>query len=228
MKLLKKNQIIIYVIAIMLMTAGYLNYTTKTAETAETSVETAMQMESTDDTALADIGDATLVSSNDVVGTNTTSINDQAENQTEEATQNTSNEIASNSLNTGSTEETSSSAGTSSDEYFTKSKLERDTMYSQMIETYENILNSSNASETQKQSATEEIKKINDLKNSIMITENLLQTKGFENSVIFVNGESVSVIIGKDTLEQEEVAQIQNIVSREMQTEITNLHISNK
>ena len=27
--LLKKNQIIIYVIAIMLMTAGYLNYTTK-------------------------------------------------------------------------------------------------------------------------------------------------------------------------------------------------------
>ena len=45
MKLLKKNQIIIYVIAIMLMTAGYLNYTTKTSETAETSVETAMQME---------------------------------------------------------------------------------------------------------------------------------------------------------------------------------------
>lgn len=215
MKLLKKNQIIIYVIAIMLMTAGYLNYTTKTSETAETSVETAMQMESTDDTALADIGDATLVSSNDVVGSNTTSVNEQAEKQTGEATQNTSVETASSSSN-------------SSDEYFTKSKLERDTMYSQMIETYENILNSSNASETQKQSATEEIKKINDLKNSIMITENLLQTKGFENSVIFVNRESVSVIIGKDTLEQEEVAQIQNIVSREMQTEITNLHISNK
>lgn len=215
MKLLKKNQIIIYVIAIMLMTAGYLNYTTKTSETAETSVETAMQMESTDDTALADIGDATLVSSNDVVGSNTTSVNEQAENQTGEATQNTSSESVSSNSN-------------SSDEYFTKSKLERDTMYSQMIETYENILNSSNASETQKQSATEEIKKINDLKNSIMITENLLQTKGFENSVIFVNGESVSVIIGKDTLEQEEVAQIQNIVSREMQTEITNLHISNK
>lgn len=227
MKLLKKNQIIIYVIAIMLMTAGYLNYTTKTAETAETSVETAMQMESTDDTALADIGDATLVSSNDVVGSNTTSVNEQAENQT----QNTSSESASsnsNNLDSENTQQTSSSAGANSDEYFTKSKLERDTMYSQMIETYENILNSSNASETQKQSATEEIKKINDLKNSIMITENLLQTKGFENSVIFVNGESVSVIIGKDTLEQEEVAQIQNIVSREMQTEITNLHISNK
>ena len=30
MKLLKKNQVIIYVIAIMIMTAGYLNFTTNT------------------------------------------------------------------------------------------------------------------------------------------------------------------------------------------------------
>ena len=33
-------------------------------------------------------------------------------------------------------------------------------MYSQMIESYENVLNSSNSLETQKQSATEEIKKL--------------------------------------------------------------------
>ena len=41
--LLKKNQIIIYVIAIMLMTAGYLNYTTKQGGD---SVETSIEMES--------------------------------------------------------------------------------------------------------------------------------------------------------------------------------------
>lgn len=63
--LLKKNQIIIYVIAIMLMTAGYLNYTTKQGGD---SVETSIEMDSKDDTKLADIGDATLVSSNDIVG----------------------------------------------------------------------------------------------------------------------------------------------------------------
>ena len=32
MKLLKKNQVIIYAIAVMLMVAGYLNYTTRTGE----------------------------------------------------------------------------------------------------------------------------------------------------------------------------------------------------
>ena len=71
-KLLKKNQIIIYVIAIMIMTAGYLNYTTNHGDG---SVETSIQMESKDDTKLADIGDATLVSSNDIVGGDTTDTN---------------------------------------------------------------------------------------------------------------------------------------------------------
>ena len=70
MKLFKKNQIIIYVIVLMLMTAGYLNYTTNSKK--QTSVETSMQLESKDDTKLADIGDATLVNSNDVLTQNTT------------------------------------------------------------------------------------------------------------------------------------------------------------
>ena len=101
-------------------------------------------------------------------------------------------------------------------------------MYSQMLETYEKVLNSANSLETQKQSATQEITKINDTKNSIMVSENLLQTKGFNNAIIFVNGDSVSVIIGKEELKQEEVAQIQNIISREMKAKIENIHISTK
>ena len=101
-------------------------------------------------------------------------------------------------------------------------------MYSQMLETYEKVLNSTNAEEVQKQSATTEIKKINDTKNSIMICENLIQTKGFEDCVIFVNGDSVSIIVKKDELAKEDVAQIQNIISREMNSQIENIHIANK
>lgn len=101
-------------------------------------------------------------------------------------------------------------------------------MYSQMIETYEKVINSSNASETQKQSATQEITKINNIKNSIMICENLIKTKGFENSVVFVNGESISAIIGASELSKEQVAQVQNIISREMNAKIENIHIANK
>ena len=186
MKVIKKNQIIIYVIALMIMTAGYLNFTT---EQAESSVETSLQIESRDDTQFADIGDATLV--------NSEAISEQ------ETTQNM-------------------------DEYFSKSKLERDTMYSQMIGNYEKILNSSNSLETQKQIATEEITKINNIKNCIMICENLIKTKGFDESIIFVNNESISVVIETEELKQEEIAQIQNIISRELKANIENIHISTK
>ena len=225
---LKKNQVIIYVIALMLVTAGYLNYTTSTAE--QVSAQTAMEMESNDDMQIADIGDATLVSSNDIV-TNTTDSNTTS-NTTNTTTENTTNSEENTNASTNSSTDnnttTQTNATVTSDEYFTKSKLERDTMYSQMIESYENVLNSSNALETQKQSATEEIKKINDTKNSIMICENLISTKGFANNIIFVNGDSVSAIIGVNELKQEEVAQIQNIISRELNAEIENIHISTK
>ena len=213
MKLLKKNQVIIYTIAVLLMVAGYLNYSTNTGEALEAS---ANEVANT-----ANIGDARLVSTNPVT-----------ENATNEV-QNTSN--VTNTANTNTTTEntvnnttTQTSTTVSTDDYFAKSKLERDTMYSQMLETYENVLNSDNSLETQKQSATEEITKINNTKNSIMVCENLLKTKGFDNSVIFVNGDSISVIIGADELTQEDIAQVQNIISREMNADIQNIHISTK
>lgn len=223
MKLLKKNQIVIYVIALMLMAVAYLNYTTNTAEQ---SVEASMQMEARDDSNTANIGDATLVSSNDILS-NTDTVNESSGNNTTVSNTESSNTTNDNSNSNAETAQTSAKTNTDND-YFTKSKLERDSMYSQMLESYENILNSTNSLETQKQSATDEIKKINDTKNSIMICENLIQTKGFENSIIFVNGDSISVILKSDDLTQEEVAQVQNIISREMNAEIENIHISTK
>ena len=211
MKLLKKNQVIIYFIVLILMAVAYLNYTT---QTADKSVQASTNTSNT-----SNIGDATLVSSN-ALETNTNVNKMQNTTNTTDDTNSVNDEVQN-------TEQTSSNT-VSTDDYFTKSKLERETMYSQMLESYENVLNSSNSLETQKQSATEEIKKINDTKNSIMICENLIQTKGFENSIVFVNGDSISIIIKSDEMTQEEVAQVQNIVSREMRAEIENIHISTK
>ena len=256
MKFFKKNQIIIYVIALMLVTAGYLSYTTNMQDlTANAGVETAEAK---------NIGDAQLVSS-EVLSNDTNDINS-IENSTANDNSNslnnsniTGNQTIDNTISTTASEKNSTenmqnlqnsqdsqiaqdnnsetnntdnivqtNANTTSSEYFTTSKLERDTMYSQMIETYEKVLNSSNALETQKQTATDEITKINNTKNSIMICENLIGTKGFNNNVIFVNGNSITVIIGATELKPEEVAQIQNIIAREMNASIENIHIAIK
>lgn len=245
MNFLKKNQILLYVIAFMLVTAGYLNYTTKDHNVSDI-LQTTTKAEELAGT--ENIGDARLVNSqvnetNKENNTNTMTGAEPAasENGTSEEN-NKTNEVevkeiqnantTSANLETNTTQDNETTKQTTSnvsaDDYFSKSKLERDTMYSQMLESYENVLNGINSLETQKQSASEEIKKINNTKNSIMICENLIATKGFNKCVIFVNEESVSAIIGTQELKQEEISQIQNILSRELNAKIENIHISLK
>jgi stage III sporulation protein AH len=209
--MLKKNQIIISVIAVMLIAAGYMNYTTNEKKALQTTAALA------DTTDYADLGDATLVSANVV------------ENQEIENTITDSNEI----IPEATVEDISEAVNTSSNlnsnnQYFTESRLEREKMYSQMLESYQKILSNSQISDSQKEISQNEIKKINDTKNAIMITENLIKNKGFEDIVIFINGDSVSVIVKAKEISQEQIAQIQNIVTRELKSDIDNIHISNK
>lgn len=192
LKNIKSNQIILFVVALMLVSAGYLSYSMKATPVSSNIVS---------ENEVSSIGDARLVSSNNI--------------------------IDSNSLNEVSVA-TSSSSSSRTDDYFASSRLGRDTMYSQMIESYQNLLDNQNVSEEQKTVATQEITEINNTQNSIMICENLIKTKGISDVVIFVNDKSINVIVKADTLEQDTIAQIQNIIAREMNAEIENIHISNK
>lgn len=188
---IKKGSIIVYVLALVLVTAGYWTYISKESGTLET---VSIANQNTTNTTDEHLGDATLVSNNEVM-----------EKEDEKDT-----------------------TLTKQDEYFQESKLSRDTMYSQTLETYQGILNNSNVSEEQKAIVTQEITKLNEEKNAIMICENLMLTKGFEKCVIFVNVDSISVIVGVEELKSEEIAQIQNIISREMKAKVENIHIMTK
>ena len=235
-QILKKNQIIISVIAIMLIAAGYMNYTSNEKQALETAVLT-------DSEKYAGIGDATLVSANvadnnDLVNNDETQNTDNENNDTSKD-EDKKDEIKSNEQNTENKEndkntvqnevKTSTTVTeTSGDQYFAELRLERDKMYSQMMESYQKILSNSQISETQKEISENEIKKINDTRNAIMIAENLIKNKGFQDLIIFINGDSISIIVKAKELKEEQIAQIQNIISRELKGEIENIHISNK
>lgn len=113
-------------------------------------------------------------------------------------------------------------------DYFSDSKIDRDNMYSKTIETYEKMISSTEISSEQKSIAINEIKNIKEIQNKIMICENLILNKGFENVLILVNGENINVVIRKAVLSKEDVAQIQNIVSREMNSKIDKISITTK
>ena len=207
---LKKGSIAIYVLALMLVTAGYWNYISQESKTIQTVAETEKNTEN--NTVDENLGDATLVSNNEL-------IKEKNEKDKEQQNQEISGEEE---------EETQETSDSTYDGYFEESKLSRDTMYSQTLETYQGILNNSNVSEEQKAVVTQEIANLNKEKNAIMICENLICTKGFSNCVIFVNTDSISVIVESEELQQDQIAQIQNIISREMGAEIENIHIMTK
>ena len=216
----KKNEIVIYAIALMLVTAGYFNYT---ANLDNSSQETYSEN-------IATVGTENVENTTEVNQENTNTdqankeektINNENVNETEETSSNEDdNEIGDAKL-------VNSDSVTS--DYFTATKLERDTNYADMVTAYTKILEDTSVSETQKSIAMNEITKINNIKNAISVSENLLSTKGFENFVVLVNGDSVNVVVkSSEKLTTEKVAQIQNIISREFDAEIANIHITEK
>lgn len=114
------------------------------------------------------------------------------------------------------------------DDYFEETRIERDRMYSEMLETYQDLVSSQETPSDQKAIAVQEISNITNIKNGIMIAENLIKNKGFEDVVILVNNGIVSVVVKTYTLNQEQVSKIQNIIERELKIEAKNINISNK
>ena len=151
------------------------------------------------------IGDAQLVSSNAIVDNENTIAGAVVENET----------------NTVQNEE-------ASEDYFTKTKLERDEMCSKMLENYQKIIDNKDLPETQKAIAVQEIDKINKTQNSIMIAENLIKNKGFEDTAILVNNNVVNVVVKSSFLSNEDIGKIQNIIEREFDVDLSNVNISSR
>lgn len=240
----KKNQIVIFVIALMLVTAGYLNFANQQKNNQNLLATSSLA----DSEEMAAIGDATLVSANQVVeGENQNNIvNTESNNTNSEISNSVNNEnteknsnvndISNSNVNnenpnaqTNNQVNAQSNSQTSTeDSYFAQSRLDRDNMYSQILENYQKILETDNLDSEEKSNAQEEIQRINNEKSAIMIAENLIKTKGFEDVVLFVNNGNVTAVVKANSLDEQQVAQIQNIITRELNVKVNKINVSVK
>ena len=197
----KVKQIFLSAIAISLIGIGYANY----------SLNNTIEVASRESSNEINLGDVELVSSNPVKEEYIEGIvSNDALNEN----------IISNEIQNYIVEDSTN--------YFEETKIERDRMYSETIETYQRIVESNQTMQDQKAIATQEITNITNKKNSILICENLIKNKGFKDVVILENNGNVSVIVKSTSLSQEQISKIQNIVSRELNVEMSNISISNK
>ena len=191
--IIKKKEVLLGILAIFFMIVGFISYNPIANKEYSKIADVTNYSETK-------LGEATLVSSNEVVE------NVADENQTSE------NTITENVQK----------------DYFLEARMNRDSIYSESIETYEKLLESSSVTNDQKAIAQNEISNITNEKKTIQSTESLIKIKGFEDVVIFKNSDSVSVVVKSDVLLPEQVAQIQNIVEREFKINGKNINIPNK
>lgn len=197
-KIFKKNQIVFMAIGLMLIVAGYLNYTY--------SPELKYQTELTGNIE-ENLGDTIYVNTIPV---------DKAEQEL----------IENQNIQADNTHVHTNGITKEKDTYFVETKNQRDEMLDSQIDTYEDMLENASIPNEQKLTAQEEIKKITDLKNNIMIAENLILLKEVEDVVIMTNGENITVVIkSENELESEKVAQIYSIVTRQLGVDINDIQI---
>lgn len=111
---------------------------------------------------------------------------------------------------------------------FTSYREEREINRSRSLDSLKEIVDNKNTSQATRDQAQKQIIKLTEITNQEMIIENLIKTKGFQDAVVLIDNGIVNVIVQADKLSDQEVAQIQDIVSRQTGISLDNIKIMNR
>ena len=215
-RLFRKNQIIITSLAIMIVIAGDLNFTadqTKpvkqeaAAETAEKIREENIQAEEAAAGAEADI---TSFPDEDLA-----SVSAEAESTAD--TETPEGEKVGEAVLTS-----SASAGA----FSASAKLNREQVRSKNEASLLEIINNTDISEDMKADAIASMNRMTDRAEKELDAELLLEAKGFKDSVVSINDDSVDVIVGAAEITDEQKAQIEDIVTRKTERDVSDIVIT--
>nr|WP_243251583.1 MULTISPECIES: SpoIIIAH-like family protein [Clostridia] len=184
---MKKNQVIITSLAILIAVAGYLNFADvnlgfkdKEASTDSSSILDDVNYDLTDETALLDENGADGTSQSEV-------------------------------MDTASPGE---AVLTGASDFAAQAKVSREQVRSQNKTDLQSIISNKDISDEEKQNAINTMVSMTELTEKEAAAELLLEAKGFENVIVNLTGETADVVVPDADLEDASRAQIEDIVKR--------------
>ncbi len=241
---LKKNQMMITALAIMIAVAGYLNFAgTKLSDeelmkvsgqsvVTENGEEIALQEDGETGnytTASLEISDEdTGMADADIVADDETALLDIESLDTDEITASAdylSEEMAQNEVTESDTPGEAVFTSTANVNTLSGAKLMKEQTRAKNKETLMDIINSTSISEEQKQSAVEDMIALTDIAEKETAAESLLEAKGFADVVVSISENGVDVVVNAETLTDAQCAQIEDIVTRKTGTAPENIII---
>ncbi len=118
--------------------------------------------------------------------------------------------------------------GNAESDYFSSTQLSRQKARDEALEVLQSVVDSVDAVDATKEQALNEISRIADDIQLEANIETLILSKGFEQCVAVINGDSVNIIVKTQGLLANEVAQINEIVYEQTGTDPTNVKIIEK
>jgi hypothetical protein len=106
-------------------------------------------------------------------------------------------------------------------------KYDRDNMYSELNENYSNIIANVNSSKEQIEQYQNKLDELIQEKNLITMVENVIKSRGIENIVIIpTNNDNINVVVeSKENIENDKIAQIQQIIVDQLGTDANKISI---
>jgi len=225
----RKNQIIVTALAIMIVVAGYLNFTGQEISTSglvssQNKEQSAVQNaedekdvaenaeEPKEDSKEAETDQESEDKSKDggEDGQTTTDISAE-DNGSDGYTVNDDGEVVASEENPG---EAVMVSNRLSSDYFSSAKLSREQSRAKNKETLMEIVNNDSIASGDKKAAVKEIAALTDAAEKENAAELMLQAKGFSDAVVSVSGGNVDVVVDVQKLSSQQIAQIEDIVKR--------------
>ncbi len=111
-------------------------------------------------------------------------------------------------------------------DFMAQTKLDREQVRGANKEALLDVINNEGATDEEVQGAIDTMVSLTTKAEMENAAEMLLKSKGFEESLVSINGDKVEVVIGKSSLTDAELAQVEDIVKRKTETGIENIIIS--
>jgi stage III sporulation protein AH len=110
--------------------------------------------------------------------------------------------------------------------YFVTNKIEREQVRAKNRASYMDIINSETVSKEQRQTAVDNALELADIISKENKTEMLLEAKGFEGSIVFMDDGMVDVVVNAEALTDQQLAIIEEVVKDKTGVAVENIDIN--
>lgn len=248
--LLKKNQVIITALVIMVAVAGYLSFTkdgsgnlknagkvaqgTEVQDVSSDAVDNDLYLDVND---TMDGADQTLAESSLPPDTSTSpqasksaSKDEYADISAEDIGSDTTDVADAGSKTADASDETAGDAvlvsNTIDADFFSSAKVSREQTRAKNKETLMDIVNNSNVTESEKKDAINQVIAMTKMADKESAAEILLEAKGFDDVVVSIVDGKADVLINAENLTEQQMAQIEDIVKRKTGLDAKNIVIT--